>query len=75
MRAEGRQRVSFLLGCLRIAVRCLRCDLISPFVLITGTVITLILLMAGSVSLLYAINNQELPSILTGGISGGARKE
>jgi len=54
---------------------CERRDVSGPFVLITGTVITLILLMAGSVSLLYAISSQELPSILTGGISGGVRKD
>lgn len=49
--------------------------LLSPFVLITGTVITLILLMGGSVSLLYAIDSYELPSILMGGVAGGVRKE
>ncbi|KAF8550851.1 hypothetical protein OG21DRAFT_1499527 [Imleria badia] len=54
---------------------CERRDVSGPFVLITGTVITLILLMGGSVSLLYGINGQELPSILTGGVNGGARKE
>jgi hypothetical protein len=54
---------------------CERRDVSGPFVLITGTVITLILLMGGSVFLLYAISNQELPSILTGGVTGGARKE
>ena len=48
---------------------------ISPFILVTGIVVTLILLMGGSVSLLYGINNQELPSILTGGVAGGVRKE
>lgn len=46
-----------------------------PFVLITGTAITLILLIGGSVSLLYAVSAHELPSILTGGVSGGLRKE
>ncbi|KAH7889089.1 hypothetical protein F5I97DRAFT_787612 [Phlebopus sp. FC_14] len=54
---------------------CERRDVSGPFVLITGTVITLILLMAGSVSLLHVIGSQELPSILTGGVNGGSRKE
>ncbi|KAF9236368.1 hypothetical protein BU15DRAFT_77081 [Melanogaster broomeanus] len=54
---------------------CDRKDVSGPFVLITGTVITLILLMGGSVSLLYAIGGHELPSILTGGVAGGIRRE
>ncbi|KAI9571753.1 hypothetical protein HD554DRAFT_2203303 [Boletus coccyginus] len=54
---------------------CERKDVSGPFVLIAGTVITLILLMGGSVSLLYAINSHELPSILTGGVSGVVRRE
>ncbi|KAG8214267.1 hypothetical protein J3R82DRAFT_11080 [Butyriboletus roseoflavus] len=54
---------------------CERRDVSGPFVLITGTVITLILLIGGSVSLLYAINDHELPSILTGGVAGGVRRE
>lgn len=66
--------MSFLFGLLRLAVRP-NTIFFSPFVLITGTVITLILLMGGSVSLLYAINSHELPSILTGGVAGGVRKE
>lgn len=47
----------------------------SPFVLITGTVIGLILLIFGSVSLLYGIGDHELPSVLLGGAVGGSRKE
>ncbi|KIJ61286.1 hypothetical protein HYDPIDRAFT_177054 [Hydnomerulius pinastri MD-312] len=54
---------------------CERKDVSGPFVLITGTVVTLILLMGGSVSLLYAIGGHELPSILTGGVAGGVRRE
>lgn len=54
---------------------CERQDISGPFVLLSGIVITLLLLMGGSVSLLYAIGGQELPSILTGGIAGAARKE
>ncbi|KAF8445068.1 hypothetical protein L210DRAFT_3531880 [Boletus edulis BED1] len=55
--------------------KCERRDVSGPFVLITGTVITLILLMGGSVSLLYAINDEQLPSILAGGVAGGVRRE
>ncbi|KAG1715761.1 hypothetical protein ID866_1385 [Astraeus odoratus] len=54
---------------------CERKDISGPFVLLTGTVVTLLLLMGGSVSLLYTIGSQELPSILTGGIAGAIRKE
>lgn len=38
-----------------------------PFVLIAGTVIGLILFIGGSVSLLYTVGGQELPSVLMGG--------
>ncbi|KAG2338871.1 hypothetical protein BDR05DRAFT_917802 [Suillus weaverae] len=54
---------------------CQRKDISSTFVLIAGTVITLILLMGGSVSLLYSIGGDELPSILTGGVASGLRRE
>lgn len=36
----------------------------SPFVLLTGTVIAMILLVVGSVTLLYSVGDQALPSIL-----------
>lgn len=39
-----------------------------PFVLLTGTVIVLILVVFGSVSLLYTIGDQALPSVLMGGV-------
>lgn len=39
-------------------------SLSSQFVLITGTVIVIILLFAGSVSLLYTVGDQALPSTL-----------
>jgi hypothetical protein len=45
-------------------------NLIRPFVLITGTVIGLLLLIVGSVGLLYGIADQELPSVLLGGVVG-----
>ncbi|KAG1861559.1 hypothetical protein DFJ58DRAFT_777338 [Suillus subalutaceus] len=54
---------------------CQRKDISSTFVLIAGTVITLILLMGGAVSLLYSIGDDELPSILMGGVASGLRKE
>ncbi|KAL4073709.1 hypothetical protein J3A83DRAFT_2601546 [Scleroderma citrinum] len=54
---------------------CERQDISGPFVLISGIVITLLLLMGGAVSLLYAIGGQELPSILTGGVTGATRKD
>ncbi|TDL24325.1 hypothetical protein BD410DRAFT_117401 [Rickenella mellea] len=50
---------------------CERKDVSGPFVLITGTVITLILLIGGSVSLLYGVGGQQLPPTLTGGAVGG----
>jgi hypothetical protein len=53
---------------------CERKDISGPFVLITGTVIGLILLIGGSVSLLYTVGGQELPSLLMGG-AVGARKD
>jgi hypothetical protein len=46
-----------------------------PFVLITGTVIGLILLMGGSVALLYGIGEHELPSTLLAGAAPGAKKD
>ncbi|KAG2355493.1 hypothetical protein BDR07DRAFT_1613634 [Suillus spraguei] len=54
---------------------CQRKDISSTFVLIAGTAITLILLMGGSVSLLYSVGSDELPSILTGGVASGLRRE
>ncbi|KAG2065078.1 hypothetical protein BDR04DRAFT_1060948 [Suillus decipiens] len=54
---------------------CQRKDISSTFVLIAGTAITLILLMGGSVSLLYSVGGDELPSILTGGVASGLRRE
>ncbi|KAF8197896.1 hypothetical protein BJ912DRAFT_922624 [Pholiota molesta] len=43
---------------------CERKDISSPFVLLTGTVIIILLLIAGSVSLLYSVGDQSLPSTL-----------
>ncbi|KAJ6594483.1 hypothetical protein B0H19DRAFT_1095723 [Mycena capillaripes] len=46
---------------------CERKDISGPFVLLTGTTIVLLLVIAGSVSLLYTVGNVELPSVLLGG--------
>lgn len=46
-----------------------------PFVLLAGTVIALILLVAGSIGLLTAVGSQELPSTLTGAVAGGHKRE
>ncbi|KAJ7075831.1 hypothetical protein C8R43DRAFT_1054067 [Mycena crocata] len=46
---------------------CERKDISAPFVLLTGTTIVLLLVIAGSVSLLYTVGNIELPSVLMGG--------
>jgi len=45
---------------------CERLDVSGPFVLITGTVVAMILIVVGSVSLLYSVGNIELPSTLMG---------
>jgi hypothetical protein len=58
-----------------VSVSCVDWVCTSTFVLIAGTVITLILLMGGSISLLYSIGGDELPSILTGGVASGLRRE
>ena len=46
-----------------------------PFVLITGTVIGLLLLIGGSIALLYSIGGHELPSTLLGSTPGDIRKQ
>ncbi|KAJ6507276.1 hypothetical protein C8R47DRAFT_1315538 [Mycena vitilis] len=46
---------------------CERKDISGPFVLLAGTTIVLLLVIAGSVSLLYTVGNIELPSVLMGG--------
>ncbi|KAF8200000.1 hypothetical protein K438DRAFT_1717444 [Mycena galopus ATCC 62051] len=46
---------------------CERKDISAPFVLLAGTTIGLILVIAGSVSLLYTVGTIELPSVLMGG--------
>jgi hypothetical protein len=46
-----------------------------PFVLIAGTVITLILIVVGSIALLSGVGNQPLPSVLTSSAPGMSVKE
>ncbi|KAF7357855.1 hypothetical protein MVEN_00831700 [Mycena venus] len=46
---------------------CERKDVSGPFVLLAGTTIVLLLVIAGSVSLLYTVGTGELPSVLMGG--------
>jgi hypothetical protein len=55
--------------------KCERKDVSGPFVLITGTVITLILIVVGSIALLFGVGNQPLPSVLTGSVPGVSVKE
>ncbi|CAK5265404.1 unnamed protein product [Mycena citricolor] len=47
---------------------CERKDVSGPFVLFAGTTIVLLIVVAGSVSLLYSIGNVELPSVLLGAV-------
>ncbi|KAJ7782388.1 hypothetical protein DFH07DRAFT_790500 [Mycena maculata] len=46
---------------------CERKDISAPFVLLAGTTIVLLLIIAGSISLLYTVGTIELPSVLMGG--------
>lgn len=48
---------------------------VRPFVLLTGTVVLLILLVGGSVALLTTIGANDLPSTLTGGVAGGSKRD
>jgi len=47
---------------------CQKKDLSQQFTLIVGTVIFLILMSVGSITLLYSVGDQELPGTLTGGV-------
>ncbi|KIM76001.1 hypothetical protein PILCRDRAFT_826855 [Piloderma croceum F 1598] len=53
---------------------CERKDISGPFVLLAGSSIVLVLLIAGSISLLAGIGDENLPSTLTGG-AVGVKKE
>ncbi|KAH9963894.1 hypothetical protein BC827DRAFT_1128499 [Russula dissimulans] len=48
--------------------KCERKDVSGPFVLITGTVITLLLIVVGSIALLSGVGSQPLPSVLTSSV-------
>jgi len=52
---------------------CERKDISGPFVLLAGTVVGLLVVVVGSVGLLYGVGEQKLPSTLTGGIPGSKR--
>jgi len=52
---------------------CERKDISGPFVLLAGSTIALILLIAGSISLLAGIGDEKLPSTLTGGAIGAKK--
>ncbi|EIW83395.1 hypothetical protein CONPUDRAFT_164352 [Coniophora puteana RWD-64-598 SS2] len=55
--------------------RCEKKDVSGAFALIAGTVISLLLLIVGSISLLSSIGATELPSILMGGGHGAAKRD
>ncbi|KAI0268822.1 hypothetical protein BC834DRAFT_820691 [Gloeopeniophorella convolvens] len=55
--------------------KCERKDVSGPFVLIAGTVITLILIIGGSIALLSSVGSQPLPSVLTSSVPGGSVRE
>ncbi|KAH9040186.1 hypothetical protein EDB85DRAFT_1927453 [Lactarius pseudohatsudake] len=55
--------------------KCERKDVSGPFVLITGTVVALILIIVGSISLLSSVGNQPLPSVLTSSVPGMSARE
>jgi hypothetical protein len=75
VRTEGRERVRC--GSIRVAVRLTNTcpGGFRPFVLIAGTVITLILVVVGSVALLFGVGNQPLPGVLTSSAPGMSVKE
>jgi len=49
---------------------CERKDVSGPFVLLAGTTIGLLIVIVGSIGLLYKVGETALPSTLTGGIGG-----
>ncbi|KZT29180.1 hypothetical protein NEOLEDRAFT_1239182 [Neolentinus lepideus HHB14362 ss-1] len=54
---------------------CERKDVSGPFVLLSGTVIALVLLIAGSIVLLFGIDADKLPSTLTGAVAPGLKRD
>ncbi|KAI9442550.1 hypothetical protein H4582DRAFT_1929122 [Lactarius indigo] len=55
--------------------KCERKDVSGTFVLITGTVVALILIIVGSIALLSSVGNQPLPSVLTSSVPGMSARE
>ncbi|KAF9793205.1 hypothetical protein BJ322DRAFT_1033345 [Thelephora terrestris] len=49
---------------------CERMDVSGPFVLLAGTTIGLLIIIVGSIGLLYKVGDAALPSTLTGGVGG-----
>lgn len=49
---------------------CERKDVSGPFVLLAGTTIGLLVIIVGSIGLLYKVGEAALPSTLTGGVGG-----
>ncbi|THH04291.1 hypothetical protein EW145_g5629 [Phellinidium pouzarii] len=54
---------------------CERKDVSAAFVLITGTVIAIVLVLIGSISLLYSVGDQTLPPTLTASASGHIKRD
>ncbi|CAL1706264.1 unnamed protein product [Somion occarium] len=55
--------------------KCERKDVSGDFVLIVGTVVGLIVMIVGSVALLAGVGSVELPSVLTGGVVAGSKRD
>ena len=46
-----------------------------PFVLLAGTTIGLLIVIFGSIGLLYTVGETALPSTLTGNVGGGLKRD
>lgn len=46
-----------------------------PFVLLAGTTVGLLIVIIGSVGLLYKVGETALPSTLSGGVGGGLKRD
>ncbi|KAF9653968.1 hypothetical protein BDM02DRAFT_3107153 [Thelephora ganbajun] len=54
---------------------CERKDVSGPFVLLAGTTVGLLIVIIGSIGLLYKVGESALPSTLTGSIGGGLKRD
>jgi len=54
---------------------CERKDVSGPFVLLAGTTIGLLIVIFGSIGLLYTVGETALPSTLAGSVGGGLRRD